>query len=89
MIKSKCLKGGAVASDVRSHAIRQTLSGTPYKLLQAMYPRVHPLHKGVESVPEFIRASYKRLELHGAYLIRKWYEEKRRHLNSATQITVN
>ncbi|TIA76215.1 hypothetical protein E3P91_00111 [Wallemia ichthyophaga] len=69
MIKSKCLKGGAVASDVRSHAIRQTLSGTPYKLLQAMYPRVHPLHKGVESVPEFIRASYKRLELHGAYLI--------------------
>ncbi|TIA91120.1 hypothetical protein E3P99_01227 [Wallemia hederae] len=69
MMKTKCLKGGAVASDVRSHAIRQVLSGSPYKLLQAMYPRVHPLHRGPEGVSEFIRASYKRFELDGAYLI--------------------
>lgn len=70
-MKSKCLKGGAVASDVRSHAIRQVLSGTPYKLLQSIYPRLHPLHRGAEHVPDFIRSSYKRMDPSGAYLIRK------------------
>ncbi|TIB95370.1 hypothetical protein E3Q17_04308 [Wallemia mellicola] len=69
MMKSKCLKGGAVASDVRSHAIRQVLSGTPYKLLQSIYPRLHPLHRGAEHVPDFIRSSYKRMDPSGAYLI--------------------
>ena len=74
MIKSKCLKGGAIASDVRSHALRQVLGGTPHKLIQGIYPRVHPLHMGMENVDTFIRCSYKRLEQGGAYLIRKYCE---------------
>ncbi|KAI5477132.1 protein transport protein SEC24 [Pseudohyphozyma bogoriensis] len=78
--KSKALKGGSVASDVRVWQMRLIKSAGVAATVGLLYPRMIPLHNlpdevgfpepsGKLKLPTFIRASYVRMEPNGAYLI--------------------
>lgn len=81
-MKSKALKGGPVASDVRTWHMRLIKSAGVATTVGLLYPRMMPIHNFADSVgfpdeygriklPPLMRTSYARMEPHGAYLIGK------------------
>ncbi|GAA6001017.1 uncharacterized protein JCM10292_006332 [Rhodotorula paludigena] len=80
LMKTKALKGGVVASDVRTWAMRQLKSlGVP-ATVRMLYPRMLAVHlfadevgfpdeRGQLVLPPMMRTSYSRMEPHGAYLV--------------------
>ncbi|GAA5838242.1 hypothetical protein JCM11251_003439 [Rhodosporidiobolus azoricus] len=80
LMKTKALKGGVVASDVRTWAMRQ-LKGTGVpSTVRMLYPRMLAVHlftdeigfpdeRGQLVLPPSMRTSYSRMEPHGAYLV--------------------
>ncbi|BGP15597.1 hypothetical protein JCM10213_004114 [Rhodosporidiobolus nylandii] len=80
LMKTKALKGGVVASDVRTWAMRQLKSlGVP-ATVRVLYPRMLAVHlftdevgfpdeRGQLVLPPLMRTSYSRMEPHGAYLV--------------------
>jgi len=75
ILKSKALKGGPVASDVRAYYMRVFKGATTAITLSMLYPRmiaVHTLDAADNEnfhMPPLMRTSYLRMEAHGAYLI--------------------
>ncbi|KAK4048375.1 COPII coat Sec23p-Sfb3p heterodimer component [Microbotryomycetes sp. JL221] len=80
LIKSKALKGGPVASDVRMWHTRLIKSASVSNIVGLLYPRMLPIHmlsdesgfpdeRGRLRMPPLIRTSYARMEPHGCYLI--------------------
>ncbi|KAM0748281.1 hypothetical protein T439DRAFT_291785 [Meredithblackwellia eburnea MCA 4105] len=80
LMKSKALKGGPVASDVRTWHMRLLKAAGVAATVGLLYPRMFPIHTLPDDVgfadetgrlvlPSLIRASYLRMEPHGAYLI--------------------
>ncbi|GAA5990972.1 hypothetical protein JCM10908_000105 [Rhodotorula pacifica] len=80
LIKTKALKGGVVASDVRAWAMRQLKSSGVSATLRHLYPRMLAVHslpddvgfpdeRGQLILPRLMRTSYSRMEPHGAYLV--------------------
>lgn len=80
LMKSKALKGGPVASDVRTWSMRLIKSAGVAATVNLLYPRMVPLHtlpddvgfpdeQGRLRLPQLIRDSYVRMEPNGAYLI--------------------
>ncbi|KAL8280889.1 hypothetical protein RQP46_006568 [Phenoliferia psychrophenolica] len=80
LMKSKALKGGPVASDVRTWHMRLLKSAGVAATVGLLYPRMFPVHTLADDVgfpdeagrlvlPNLIRTSYVRMEPHGAYLI--------------------
>jgi len=78
--KSKALKGGPVASDVRTWHMRLLKSAGVAATVGLLYPRMLPVHnlpddvgfpdeRGRIRLPPLLRTSYARMEPHGAYLI--------------------
>lgn len=79
-MKSKALKGGPVASDVRTWHMRLIKSAGVAATVGLLYPRMLPIHtlapdagfggqNGKLVMPPLMRTSYARMEPHGAYLI--------------------
>ncbi|KAK8850698.1 hypothetical protein IAR55_004618 [Kwoniella newhampshirensis] len=80
MLKSKCLKGGNVTSDVRAHYMRLMKSLSPTRTINLLYPRLLAIHDLSEDVgfpaengrlklPRFMRASHGWMVAEGAYLL--------------------
>ncbi|GAA5991303.1 hypothetical protein JCM11641_002817 [Rhodosporidiobolus odoratus] len=80
LMKTKALKGGIVASDVRTWAMRQLKSSGVSSTVRVLYPRMLAVHLFEEDVgfpdergqlvlPPLMRTSYSRMEPHGAYLV--------------------
>jgi len=80
LMKSKALKGGQVASDVRTNNMRWLKGAGVAATLSLLYPRMLSIHNLAEDVglqtadgriklPPLMRASYNRMEPDGAYLI--------------------
>lgn len=80
LMKSKALKGGAVASDVRTWHMRHVKSSGVGATVRMLYPRMLAVHLFPDEVgfpdengrlvmPQAIRCSYARMEPHGAYLV--------------------
>ncbi|GAA6019532.1 hypothetical protein JCM11491_001327 [Sporobolomyces phaffii] len=80
LMKTKALKGGAVASDVRTWHMRHVKSAGVGATVRMLYPRMLAVHlfpdevgfpdeTGRLVVPQAIRCSYARMEPHGAYLV--------------------
>lgn len=80
LMKTKALKGGSVASDVRTYYMRLIKSIGVGPMLELLYPPFFPLHtmhpddcsfteEGRFLMPPQIRCSFQRMEAHGAYLI--------------------
>ncbi|KAH8926212.1 hypothetical protein BT69DRAFT_1311849 [Atractiella rhizophila] len=78
--KSKALKGGNVASDVRTYHMRLIKSMSVSAIMSFVYPRMISLHalgdevgnptpQGGVVLPPMLRTSYTRMETQGAYLI--------------------
>jgi hypothetical protein len=74
------LKGGPVASDVRTYYMRAIKSFGVATTVELLYPRMIPIHAFTDDVgkpgpygrivfPPLMRTSYARMESHGAYLI--------------------
>lgn len=80
LLKTKALKGGAVASDVRTYYMRVIKSlGVP-ALVELLYPRMYAIHlfgpddglpmdNGRLRLPKQMRTSYLRMDPEGAYLV--------------------
>ncbi|GAA5904381.1 uncharacterized protein JCM6883_006470 [Sporobolomyces salmoneus] len=80
LMKTKALKGGAVASDVRTWHMRHVKSSGVGATVRMLYPRMLAVHLFPDEVgfpdetgrlvmPQAIRCSYARMEPHGAYLV--------------------
>ncbi|GAA5924616.1 hypothetical protein JCM3775_005423 [Rhodotorula graminis] len=80
LMKTKALKGGVVASDVRTWAMRQLKSAGVPATVRMLYPRMLAVHQFADEVgfpdergqlilPPLMRTSYSRMEPHGAYLV--------------------
>ncbi|BGO91181.1 hypothetical protein NBRC10512_005725 [Rhodotorula toruloides] len=80
VIKTKALKGGTVASDVRTWAMRQLKAMGAPATVRILYPRMMAIHlfsddigfpdeRGQLVLPPLMRTSYSRMEPHGAYLV--------------------
>ncbi|KDE04517.1 hypothetical protein MVLG_05083 [Microbotryum lychnidis-dioicae p1A1 Lamole] len=80
LMKTKALKGGPVASDVRTCSMRAVKSLGVNSTLRLLYPRFLAIHnlpdevgfpdeRGRLRLPPLIRTSYARMEPHGVYLI--------------------
>ncbi|GAA6061825.1 hypothetical protein JCM10212_001131 [Sporobolomyces blumeae] len=80
LMKTKALKGGAVASDVRTWHMRHVKSAGVGATVRMLYPRMLAIHMFPDEVgfpdesgklvmPQAIRCSYARMEPHGAYLV--------------------
>jgi len=80
LMKSKALKGGPVASDVRTHHMRWMRSAGVAATISVLYPRMFSVHnleddvgqptaQGGVKLPAAMRTSYARMEPDGAYLI--------------------
>ncbi|GAA5940129.1 uncharacterized protein JCM15063_001715 [Sporobolomyces koalae] len=80
LMKTKALKGGAVASDVRTWHMRHVKSAGVGATVRMLYPRMLAVHLFPDEVgfpdesgrlvmPQAIRCSYARMEPHGAYLV--------------------
>ncbi|KAM0787449.1 hypothetical protein ACM66B_003529 [Microbotryomycetes sp. NB124-2] len=80
LMKSKALKGGPVASDVRMWHTRLIKSASVSSIVGLLYPRMLPIHmlsdemgfpdeRGRLRMPPSIRTSYARMEPHGCYLV--------------------
>ncbi|SCV67581.1 BQ2448_5192 [Microbotryum intermedium] len=80
LMKTKALKGGPVASDVRTYSMRAVKSLGVTATLRLLYPRFLAIHnlpdevgfpdeRGRLRLPPLIRTSYARMEPHGVYLI--------------------
>ena len=80
LLKTKALKGGPVASDVRTYYMRVIKSIGVGPMTELLYPRMYPVHvfapedgfpkpNGRLQLPRQMRTSYARMEPDGAYLI--------------------
>ncbi|GAA5993798.1 hypothetical protein JCM5350_007675 [Sporobolomyces pararoseus] len=80
LMKTKALKGGAVASDVRTWHMRHVKASGVGATVRMLYPRMLAVHLFPDEVgfpdetgrlvmPQAIRCSYARMEPHGAYLV--------------------
>ncbi|GAA5958456.1 hypothetical protein JCM21900_001476 [Sporobolomyces salmonicolor] len=80
VMKTKALKGGAVASDVRTWHMRHVKGEGVAAIVRMLYPRMLAVHLFTDEVgfpdergrlvlPPLIRTSYARMEPHGAYLV--------------------
>ncbi|EGG01243.1 uncharacterized protein MELLADRAFT_50176 [Melampsora larici-populina 98AG31] len=80
LMKTKAMKGGNVSSDVRTHYMRYLKSLGVASTVLMLYPRMVPIHASEDDVGELkgngrikiatqMRASYLRMEPHGAYLL--------------------
>ncbi|GAA6041073.1 hypothetical protein JCM8097_004706 [Rhodosporidiobolus ruineniae] len=80
LMKTKALKGGTVASDVRTWSMRQLKSASVPATVRMLYPRMIAVHlfadevgfadeRGQLVLPPLMRTSYSRMEPHGAYLV--------------------
>ncbi|GAA5909830.1 hypothetical protein JCM6882_002689, partial [Rhodosporidiobolus microsporus] len=80
LMKTKALKGGVVASDVRTWAMRQLKGAGVPSTVRMLYPRMLAVHlfadevgfpdeRGQLVLPPCMRTSYSRMEPHGAYLV--------------------
>ncbi|KAJ9121491.1 hypothetical protein QFC22_002107 [Naganishia vaughanmartiniae] len=80
MIKSKALKGGQVAADVRSLYIRSIRSMSFPQIMMNLYPRMFGVHDLPENVgylgpnsrlelPQFMRISHSYMVADGAYML--------------------
>lgn len=82
LMKTKAMKGGNVSSDVRTHYMRYLKSLGVASTVLMLYPRMVPIHALEDDVGNLkengriklasqMRASYLRMEPHGAYLLGK------------------
>lgn len=82
IIKSKALKGGQVAADVRSLYIRSIRSMSFPQIMMNLYPRMFGVHDLPEPVgylgdngrlelPRYMRISYSYMVADGAYMLSK------------------
>jgi protein transport protein SEC24 len=80
MIKSKALKGGQVAADVRSLYIRSIRSMSFPQIMMNLYPRMFGVHDLPENIgylgpndrlelPQFMRISHSYMVADGAYML--------------------